>query len=219
MLSPWVYKGTAAVMFRAVSRLMAVRIPLDSAAAVLLHLWPARSAYALRRRHGPQLCRFPPITLTSPAAVPTRRGFLFEVRTSSALVFSHFRGAFIGAPPHGASTYAAPTTAHERAAPELRQDGISLHEVHVPALRRQRIYRLLNGADGRTAAECLNCGRSSTFEQSMLPEPTETAEQAAPAHSRRCGGTDRPIIEAAACAPRAAGDMAPNYVATSHPPR
>jgi transcription elongation factor Elf1 len=40
-------------------------------------------------------------------------------------------------------------------------------------------YRLLNGADGRTAAECLNCERSSTFEQSMLPEPTETAEQPA----------------------------------------
>lgn len=40
-------------------------------------------------------------------------------------------------------------------------------------------YRLLEGADGRIAAECLNCGRASTFEQSMLPELTETAEQAA----------------------------------------
>jgi len=40
-------------------------------------------------------------------------------------------------------------------------------------------YRLLKGADGRSAAECLNCGRSSTLEQSMLPGPPEKVEQAA----------------------------------------
>jgi hypothetical protein len=32
-------------------------------------------------------------------------------------------------------------------------------------------YRLLAGADGKPAAECLNCGRASSFDRSMAPEP------------------------------------------------
>jgi transcription elongation factor Elf1 len=40
-------------------------------------------------------------------------------------------------------------------------------------------FRLLNGADSKPAAQCLNCGRASTFEQSMLPGAAETAEQPA----------------------------------------
>jgi transcription elongation factor Elf1 len=31
-------------------------------------------------------------------------------------------------------------------------------------------YRFLAGIDGKTAAECLKCGRASTFDQSMLSE-------------------------------------------------
>jgi len=35
-------------------------------------------------------------------------------------------------------------------------------------------FRLLSGANGRPAAECLNCGKASAFDQSMSPElPTE----------------------------------------------
>jgi hypothetical protein len=29
--------------------------------------------------------------------------------------------------------------------------------------------RLLTGTDGRTAAECLKCGRASSFDQSTVP--------------------------------------------------
>jgi len=36
-------------------------------------------------------------------------------------------------------------------------------------------FRLLSGADGKPAAECLNCGKASTFDQSTS-EPGETAE-------------------------------------------
>jgi len=32
-------------------------------------------------------------------------------------------------------------------------------------------FRLLSGANGRPAAECLNCGKASTFDQSMSSEP------------------------------------------------
>ena len=32
-------------------------------------------------------------------------------------------------------------------------------------------YRLLNGVDGKAAAECLNCGKASAFERSMSSEP------------------------------------------------
>jgi transcription elongation factor Elf1 len=45
-------------------------------------------------------------------------------------------------------------------------------------------HRLLNGVHGRPAAECLNCGRASTFEQSMLPEPAEIVERRASGHWR-----------------------------------
>ena len=37
-------------------------------------------------------------------------------------------------------------------------------------------FQLQSGPDGETIAECLNCGRTSTFDQSMLPAPVETAE-------------------------------------------
>ena len=40
-------------------------------------------------------------------------------------------------------------------------------------------FRLLDGAGDMPAAECLNCGRASTFDQSMLPEPAETVQRAA----------------------------------------
>jgi hypothetical protein len=40
-------------------------------------------------------------------------------------------------------------------------------------------FQLLSGADGETAAECLNCGRTSTFEQSMLAAPAEPTEPSA----------------------------------------
>ena len=31
-------------------------------------------------------------------------------------------------------------------------------------------FRLLSGADGRPAAECLNCGKASMFDQAMSTE-------------------------------------------------
>lgn len=40
-------------------------------------------------------------------------------------------------------------------------------------------FRLLTGVDGTPLAQCLDCGRASTFDQSMLPGPAETAEQPA----------------------------------------
>ena len=32
-------------------------------------------------------------------------------------------------------------------------------------------FRVLTGADGKPAAECLKCGRACAFDQSMLSEP------------------------------------------------
>jgi hypothetical protein len=40
-------------------------------------------------------------------------------------------------------------------------------------------FRLLDSAGDMPAAECLNCGRASTFDQSMLPEPAETVQRPA----------------------------------------
>jgi predicted RNA-binding Zn-ribbon protein involved in translation (DUF1610 family) len=34
-------------------------------------------------------------------------------------------------------------------------------------------YRMLAGVDGKPAAECLNCGKASAFDQSMRSEPPE----------------------------------------------
>jgi uncharacterized protein (DUF983 family) len=36
-------------------------------------------------------------------------------------------------------------------------------------------FRLLSDADGKPAAECLNCGKASTFHQSILPDPPSAA--------------------------------------------
>jgi hypothetical protein len=41
-------------------------------------------------------------------------------------------------------------------------------------------FQLQSGADGETAAEWLNCRRVSTFDQSILPAPAETAERSTP---------------------------------------
>jgi hypothetical protein len=32
-------------------------------------------------------------------------------------------------------------------------------------------FRLLTGIDGRTAGECLTCGRASSFDQANAPKP------------------------------------------------
>jgi transcription elongation factor Elf1 len=46
-------------------------------------------------------------------------------------------------------------------------------------------FRLLSGADGKPAAECLNCGRASTFDQSMLPERDAPAATPKPSGSTK----------------------------------
>jgi hypothetical protein len=33
-------------------------------------------------------------------------------------------------------------------------------------------FRLLTGVNGKPAAECLNCGRASSFDQSHAPNPS-----------------------------------------------
>jgi len=37
-------------------------------------------------------------------------------------------------------------------------------------------HRLLAGANGRPAAECLSCGRASTFDQSRASDPAPPPE-------------------------------------------
>jgi transcription elongation factor Elf1 len=34
-------------------------------------------------------------------------------------------------------------------------------------------FRLLSGADGKSASKCLNCGMAAAFDQSMSSEKTE----------------------------------------------
>jgi uncharacterized Zn finger protein len=44
-------------------------------------------------------------------------------------------------------------------------------------------FRLLSGADGKPAAECLNCGKASTFDQSMS-EPAAPVETPKPSDTK-----------------------------------
>lgn len=54
-------------------------------------------------------------------------------------------------------------------------------------------FRLLSGADGKPAAECLNCGKASTFDQSTLPDQALPPEAPEPSNlnkrQRRSGVT------------------------------
>ena len=41
-------------------------------------------------------------------------------------------------------------------------------------------FRLLTGVNGKPAAECLNCGRASSFDQSHAPNPSVPAGRTRP---------------------------------------
>jgi hypothetical protein len=42
-------------------------------------------------------------------------------------------------------------------------------------------FRLLTGTDGRTAAECLTCGRASSFDQSVTSSASAPPDKPGPA--------------------------------------